>query len=310
MRSDVLSSESIPHNSVIYREYKNNIMTSCQSLTRLAAIIYDSIGLSSRWSGVRFLCYHAVVEDIESLHPGRRAYAISADEFKRHLTYFQHTGVSIVSMEQALWIIREGSTHKGKNICMTFDDGYMDNFDIAWSILQHFGYSAHFFIVPGFVGKTYSNVMEDQYYERVYMTVSEISQIISAGGSVGAHSMSHAILPQIDERQLYHELADSKQQLESWIGRSIETFAYPSGRYNKLVVNTLNRVGYAYSFNLGYGSVVRISGMGSYAIRRNVICGNNEAQNNLVISGGYDCLHTYSTIKDLFLRFCSCSGGA
>lgn len=49
------------------------------------------------------------------------------------------------------------------------------------------------------------------------------------GMNIGAHTVSHPILTRLSPQAARAEMADSKAQLESVLGREIELFAYPNG---------------------------------------------------------------------------------
>ena len=49
----------------------------------------------------------------------------------------------------------------------------------------------------------------------------------------GAHTIHHPILPSLDQRELDHEIVQSKQQLETLLGRPIRTFSYPNGDFDQ-----------------------------------------------------------------------------
>lgn len=62
---------------------------------------------------------------------------------------------------------------------------------------------------------------------------------------IGDHTESHPELPKItSDAILRNEIVDSKKSIESRIGRTIDTFAYPFGEYNDQDVSTVKQVGY------------------------------------------------------------------
>lgn len=61
------------------------------------------------------------------------------------------------------------------------------------------------------------------------LTRSEVRQLISAGMSIGAHTLSHPMLSQLPPALAYDEIAESRTRLESALNRSVWAFAYPFG---------------------------------------------------------------------------------
>jgi peptidoglycan/xylan/chitin deacetylase (PgdA/CDA1 family) len=62
---------------------------------------------------------------------------------------------------------------------------------------------------------------------------------------IGSHSRTHPQLSQCDDAGLDAELRGSKDDLESWLGRAVRHFAYPSGDHDTRVVAAVKRAGYA-----------------------------------------------------------------
>ena len=61
------------------------------------------------------------------------------------------------------------------------------------------------------------------------LTWSELEQLDPALITIGSHTLSHPILPTIDDATLERELADSRRMLEQRLGRTVDLFCYPNG---------------------------------------------------------------------------------
>jgi peptidoglycan/xylan/chitin deacetylase (PgdA/CDA1 family) len=62
--------------------------------------------------------------------------------------------------------------------------------------------------------------------------------------TIGSHTMSHAWLPDTDERSLKRELGDSKKILENRLGRPVDFLSYPLGGYDERVEKAARDAGY------------------------------------------------------------------
>jgi len=80
----------------------------------------------------------------------------TAQEFDDQISWMKRR-LSLVTLEEAIAFIG-GSIKEQKACCrllITFDDGYLDNYQIAYPILRSHGVQGVFFLVTGFVGTSH-----------------------------------------------------------------------------------------------------------------------------------------------------------
>ncbi len=68
---------------------------------------------------------------------------------------------------------------------------------------------------------------------RFMMTESEVRSMHQSGMEIGAHTVSHPILMNLEDDDAYREIEDSKRALEGITGEPVSSFAYPNGRPGK-----------------------------------------------------------------------------
>jgi len=89
------------------------------------------------------------------------------------------------------------------------------------------------------------------------LTADELARLVSAGMTIGAHTMSHPILSQSPPELARAEIAESRAALESVLGKQIWALAYPFGdaaSVNSDVLAMTQEAGYAAAFvNFGGG---------------------------------------------------------
>lgn len=119
-----------------------------------------------------------------------------------------------------------------KPIILTFDDGWKDNMN-AYNILKEFNYVGNFAIITNFIGKP-SRLNETD--------IIEISKTME----ISSHSQTHPNLTTLNIKNLKSEVAESKAMLEKLIGKKINTFIYPTGAFNKDVINEVKNNGYTF----------------------------------------------------------------
>ncbi len=80
----------------------------------------------------------------------------TGDEFEQQIAYLKRN-TSVVTLEEAIAFI-EGSETKSRprfRVLITFDDGYLDNYSLAFPILRSHSVPAVFFLATGIVGSCY-----------------------------------------------------------------------------------------------------------------------------------------------------------
>lgn len=65
--------------------------------------------------------------------------------------------------------------------------------------------------------------------------------------AIGAHTVHHSMLSQQNAIDQAYEVKESKHQIEAWLGKSVNGFAYPYGNYNQLTQSLLKEAGFRYA---------------------------------------------------------------
>ena len=89
--------------------------------------------------------YHYTRDLPHSRYPEIKGLDISL--FRHQIEFMKHH-FSIVTMEQVMDAVENGSELPQKALLLTFDDGYIDNYTFAFPVLEEFGIQGSFFI-PG-----------------------------------------------------------------------------------------------------------------------------------------------------------------
>jgi len=99
-----------------------------------------------RWSGVLALNYHRVGNGNQSPFD-RGLWSADADAFTNQIRFCK-SQLDVITPDDLPQVLTHGS---GRYALITFDDGYRDNYEIAFPILKAEGVPATFFITTGFV---------------------------------------------------------------------------------------------------------------------------------------------------------------
>jgi peptidoglycan/xylan/chitin deacetylase (PgdA/CDA1 family) len=70
------------------------------------------------------------------------------------------------------------------------------------------------------------------------------------GFEIGSHTVSHPLLTQESAATVENELVCSKKAIEAKLGTAVKHFAYPDGRFNRKVVETVRAAGYRYAYGI------------------------------------------------------------
>jgi len=177
-----------------------------------------------------FLMYHEIRMPHRNLcrsDDGYRRYAVDLADFKAQLAYLKQSGFTAYSVGDALDL----KCHPC-GVVYTFDDGCETDLIKAAPLLRELGFNATFYIVAGFVGHA------------GYLFPSQLRELADLGFEIGSHSMTHAFLTDLNHQQLRDEVVGSKESIEQIIGKRVDHFSCPGGRWNIKVSRVAQSAGY------------------------------------------------------------------
>ncbi|MBV9623769.1 MAG: polysaccharide deacetylase family protein [Acidobacteria bacterium] len=175
-----------------------------------------------------FLLYHELAlpgRELCQAVAGYVRYVLDAPEFEAHMLAIRQASLAGVSVSHAV-------EFPGRSIAITFDDGCETDWLVAAPTLKRLGFGATFYVTFAHVG------------QKGYLSVSQLRELSSAGFEIGSHSLTHSYLPDLEDGRLRSEIFDSKLRLEQTIGKTVEHFSCPGGRYDIRVVQLAREAGY------------------------------------------------------------------
>ena len=72
----------------------------------------------------------------------------------------------------------------------------------------------------------------------------QVVEMDKAGIEIGSHTVTHPILPNVDDDQLHWELSSSRDRLESVLQHPVKLFCYPNGSYDQRTRQAVADAGY------------------------------------------------------------------
>ena len=187
------------------------------------------------------LAYHSVMLEAKEKNA---PYSISEAVFVEQMEYLKTAGYHVVSMQDAITGLQGQRELPTKPLVLTFDDGYKDNFYIAWPILQRYDYPATVFVATSLLAT------------EGFMTWQDIKAAHDDGIHFASHTINHKALGKLPADEVRFELAQSKRLFKDNVNIDIEYLAYPFGSYNEAMFPILEETGYkaAFTGNLGTSS--------------------------------------------------------
>lgn len=195
----------------------------------------------------------------------------------------------------------------GRNLLLTFDDGYLSNKIVAEEILEPLGIKALFFIISDFVDIQDTQIkkfISDNIYPSLSikqvpdfwmpMRWKDLEVLLQKGHSIGGHTKTHAKLSQIDSiDRLQDEILISKKKLEDKLEINIKHFAYTFGDLDSFSKDALTVARKHYEFiHTGLRGNNKISPNSNWAIRRESISPtDSDHLVGSILEGGADILY-------------------
>lgn len=216
---------------------------------------------------VPVLMYHHI-DDLEGI-PANDSIGIGLrvgpSIFEKQLINLKDRGYTTINSFDLYKYIKQEKELPTKPILLTFDDGYQDNYDNAYKLLQKYNMVGDFGIITSKVG------------ENEFMTWEELAEMVKNGMSISSHTVHHCYLANdnadrsgflptpIDETenqddvffnsyikltsgQVRKELKDSKETLEEKLNIHVSTLIYPFGKWNKTTEQIAKEEGYNFAF--------------------------------------------------------------
>lgn len=178
---------------------------------------------------------HRVVEQ-RSEKPEQRDLEVTPDWLEKKILEYRGKGYRIVSIDEAAEILEriQLSTVNCKLstfITLTFDDGYRDNYTLAYPMLKRLNVPFTVYVTTGFI----DNQQEMWWYpnQQLGMSTEEL-RLLDANPlcTIGAHTVNHPRLDTLSYEEQYKEIASSKQTLENLLGHEVKHFSFPHGAHN------------------------------------------------------------------------------
>ena len=181
-------------------------------------------------------------------------------ELEDHLRYFKSQGYQIITLEKLDTLLRrvendhsksgKGLGFQEKYVCITMDDGYYSNYELAYPLFKKYRAPASVFAVTDFVTEQHglkkfrwkqAQEMDDSGWLKVY-----------------SHSADHVPAREGQEEAFLSCMQKSELTLAENLKKTrVKAMAYPNGQYTEKSQELLEEDGYVLQFTIEKGVITR-----------------------------------------------------
>ncbi|WP_420151407.1 polysaccharide deacetylase family protein [Spirosoma sp.] len=214
---------------------------------------------------VPVLCYHQVRDWRATDSKSAKDYIIPVAAFKEQMQMLADSGYHSILPDQLYAYLTTGAPLPSKPFMLTFDDGDLDQYEVAAPVLEKHGFKGSFFIMTVAIGRR---------GKQPYMDKTQIKDLADRGHTIGCHTWDHHNVKKYQGDDWKIQLEEPKAKLEAITGKPVRYFAYPFGLWNKQALPELQKRGYLAAFSL---ADKRDDQMPLYTIRRIIAGGQWKA---------------------------------
>lgn len=187
-------------------------------------------------SGIPVLNYHQVNNEAHNM------LTLSSQEFDAQMAYLSNAGYTTISPDQLVDYLQYGTSLPPKPILITFDDGYEDNYRVAYPILQKYNFTATIFLITDFIGNNGR-----------YLSWKQVKEMHNNGFFFESHTLNHVFLTNASDEEVLSQLTKSREAIEWRLKQKAEYLAYPGGFYNQRIIELAKQAGYRSAFTINLG---------------------------------------------------------
>lgn len=230
------------------------------------------------------------------------------EEFDRQMGYLKGN-FEVITLSEYIGRASENRL-SGKEVCVTFDDGFKDNYLYAFPILKKHGLPAVFFLTTKYIGTDTlfpwmaldKGAREDIVNNRTRwlpLSWGEVREMMEYSMEFGTHTHTHRdSLSNMSEEDAKKEIEESTRTFLKNTGLHPELFSYPHGTfkdYNETHIELLKLYNYkaALTTNTGRNS----PGEKEYELKRIIIYEEDSLwEFKKKLSGAYDFVEAFQRV--------------
>ena len=181
---------------------------------------------------------HRVTNE-QSIQECHRPYEITPQRLESLIKEYTAKAYEFISIAE---VAERMSGKRGKKfIAVTLDDGYANNYEVAYPIFMKYHVPFCIYVCKGMItGERREDNIE-------HYKMLSIDQLLALDNdslcTLGGHTSSHYRLTHLSKDLQTQEIYGCKIWLENILGHSIENYAFPYGDYNAYTIDVLRQCG-------------------------------------------------------------------
>ena len=153
------------------------------------------------------------------------ALTVTADQLKKQLEWVKAEEFEFITCAALLEKLECGATVSPRAVLVTFDDAYLDNYELALPLLRQLGVPATIFVPTDFIGKASSWDRDAQ----PLMSVDQLRAATGQGFELGLHSHRHMNYGKGPIEQVVQDVQACVETIQKLGLPYVSALAYPYG---------------------------------------------------------------------------------
>ena len=225
---------------------KNILKTILLLIFVLAIIIITYLYKNPK---IAVLCYHNIATSEEKQNfPDEADWTITVDNFKEQLEYLKNNNYKTLTMDEFYKWKKHEIELPYKSVLITFDDGFLSNYEYAFKLLKDYNMNATVFVVGSFIDNSDASNWTGNI--KTYMSKDILNNVKAEYPNIEIFSHSYNLHFQGAINQDKDVLLNDLDKFDSFYSGS-DVFCYPFGQYNSTIESCLADHGYKMAFRYG-----------------------------------------------------------
>ncbi|MGI9066484.1 MAG: polysaccharide deacetylase family protein [Pyrinomonadaceae bacterium] len=246
------------------------------------------------------LCYHRVLPEVAGTSDPPD-YSVTPQQFAAQMSLLNDEGFTSLTLDEYFEAASGLRELPSRSVLVTFDDGFADNYSVAWSIARRFGVKINLFIctgllagerVPAFAENNARAQLSRKKFPEHWLPLSweQLREMRAGGVAIGFHSHHHRNLGRMSEPEIACDASEGISIFREHLEEAPRFFAFPFGHYGsypKAAIDILTAQGIKMFFTteLGRTPVGRGGGLFSRIV---IHSEDNLSSFRRKLFGGYD----------------------